>query len=54
MAVFFSLKPIFDANDKTAVICVPPANITGLISDAALNIPVTKGIIGSPTLAIIE
>jgi len=32
--VFFSLNPILEAKARTAAICVPPANITGLISEA--------------------
>ena len=51
IAVFSSLNPILDANAKTAVICVPPANITLETADAELNIPATKAIIGSPTFA---
>ncbi len=51
--MFSSLNPIFDANAKTAAICVPPANITLDTLDAELNIPATKGIIGSPIFATI-
>ena len=53
IAVFSSLNPSFDANANTAVIWVPPANITLETSEAELNIPATKGIIGSPTFATI-
>ena len=37
---------------RTAAIWVPPARITFVILDAVLSIPATKGIIGSPALAI--
>ena len=51
-ATLFSSYPVDFAIARTAAICVPPARITFVVSDAVLNMPATNGIIGSPAFAI--